>query len=363
MPAIKNAAVLLIVLACCVPLLGQANSVSTKAAPKTTSPERFLISPPTTPMVVHARFTLQDLNEITEGTETFEFRGVMTLTWQDPRQAFDPAVIGANEKVYQGAYQVNEVSTGWFPQVMLVNESGLYQTSATTLRILPDGTSTLIETINAVAESEVDMSRFPFDRHRLKAVFEVLGFDKNEVALQVEPDSSNTSRTARVPQWLITGISTTVEDHAAPYAGKSGFSSAMVVGVEVRRLPFYAIRLVVFPLMVIVLLSFSVFWMDTSSLGDRLSVSFIGVLTAVAYLLVTSDQLPRISYVTLMHGFVNLSFIMMCATVVINLIVGTLDKRGQVERGNRIDQRCRWIFPLSYIVLLLLMLAVALLFF
>lgn len=56
--------------------------------------------------------------------------------------------------------------------------------------------------------------------------------------------------------------------------------------------------------------------MDSSSLGDRISVSFIGVLTAVAYLLVTSDQLPHISYVTLMHGFVNVSFMTMCATVV-----------------------------------------------
>jgi altronate hydrolase len=34
-------------------------------------------------------------------------------------------------------------------------------------------------------------------------------------------------------------------------------------------------------LMVIVLLTFSVFWMDRSSLGDRLSVSFIGILTSV----------------------------------------------------------------------------------
>jgi hypothetical protein len=79
--------------------------------------------------------------------------------------------------------------------------------------------------------------------------------------------------------------------------------------------------------------------------------------------MVTSDQLPRISYVTLMHSFVNISFIVMCATVVINLIVGTLDKRGDFDRGNRIDQRCRWIFPLVYVALLVLTLGIALLFY
>jgi hypothetical protein len=79
------------------------------------------------------------------------------------------------------------------------------------------------------------------------------------------------------------------------------------VSVDVQRQPFYTMRLVVVPLILIVLLSFSVFWMDRSSLGDRLSVSFIGILTGVAYLIVTSEQLPRISYFTLMHGLLNLS--------------------------------------------------------
>ena len=88
-----------------------------------------------------------------------------------------------------------------------------------------------------------------------------------------------------------------------------------------------------------------------------------GILTAVAYQLVMSQQLPRISYVTLMHGFLNFSFLTMCATIVINLVVGTLDKRGKVELGDRIDRRCRWVFPLAYFGLLLFMLAVAMLFF
>jgi Na+/H+-dicarboxylate symporter len=109
----------------------------------------------------------------------------------------------------------------------------------------------------------------------------------------------------------------------------------------------------------IVLLSFSVFWMDRSSPGDRLSVSFIGILTGVAYLLVTGEQLPRISYFTLVHGFLNLSFLTMCATVVITLVVGALDKRGKSEIGDRVDRRCRWGFPLAYFGLLLVMIGVA----
>ena len=130
-----------------------------------------------------------------------------------------------------------------------------------------------------------------------------------------------------------------------------------------QRSPFYMLRLVVLPLIVIVLLSFAVFWMDRSLIGDRLSISFIGILTAVAYLLVTSELIPPISYLTLIHGFLNLSFLMMCATVLVNLRVVALEKQGKFELGDRLDRRCRWAFPLAYFGLLLVMLGVALLFF
>jgi hypothetical protein len=65
----------------------------------------------------------------------------------------------------------------------------------------------------------------------------------------------------------------------------------------------------------------------------------------------------------MMHGFLNVSFFIMCATVVINLVVGACDKNGKSELGDLIDRRCRWIFPLVYACLLLLLSAVTLFFF
>ena len=96
---------------------------------RTATSQPFLLAPPkgAGPVVERARFALHDINEINDGAETFEFAGVLTLTWHDPRQAFDPAVVGVDEKIFHGGYQVNELSTGWYPQVVLVNESGLYQ--------------------------------------------------------------------------------------------------------------------------------------------------------------------------------------------------------------------------------------------
>lgn len=341
---------------------GHPNPASTPSA----TSEPFLTGPPKKagPVVVRASFHLRDINDIDDEAEIFEFGGVLTLRWHDERQAFDPAEVGVDEKVYLGAYQFNEVFTGWFPQVVLVNESGLYEKHGVVLRVQPDGTLTLIETLDAAGEADLTLRRYPFDQQRLDAIFEVLGFGESEVVLQAETEAHSPSdELIRTPQWALDGIHASTRDREASYAGRTGVASAFVVSMDVRRESFFMVRLVILPLMLIVMLSWSVFWMDRSSLGDRINVSFIGILTAVAYQIVVSEILPHISYVTLMNGFLNLSLVIMCATVVINLVVGALDRRGRVEAGDLLDRRCRWIFPLTYFGLMGVMVGVAFVFY
>jgi len=96
--------------------------------------------------------------------------------------------------------------------------------------------------------------------------------------------------------------------------------------------------------------------MERSSLGDRINVSFIGILTAVSYQIVMSEPMPHISSFTILHGFMYFSFLTMCATVVVNLLVSSLDKKGLHDQGDRIDLRCRRLFPLAYFGFLFVML-------
>jgi len=308
------------------------------------------------PLVVRAGFDLRDINEIDDEAEVFEFEGVLTLDWHDERQAFDPATEGVDEKLYQGAFQFNEVFTGWFPQVVLANESGLFEKHGVLLRVRPDGSLRLVETVNAAAKTDLDLRAYPFDWQRLEALFEVLGFDESEVVLEpapVDPSYPSAAPAIRMPQWTLARVGTAIRSHRAPHAGRLGVASTFVLSLQVERRSLFMVRLVIFPLFTIVVLSWTVFWMDQSSLGDRIGVSFIGILTVVAYQIVLAEILPRISYLTLMNGFLNMSFFVVCASVVVSLWVGSLDRQGQTAAGDRIDRRCRWIFPLAYAGLLL----------
>ncbi len=302
------------------------------------------------PIEVAASFYLQDINEVNEESETFQFTGVLKLEWQDPRQQFDPDKIGVNEKLYQGNFQFDELASMWFPQVILANASEPFLRSAVVLRISPDGTCRLLQWISATAESQLELRSSPFDTQHLRAVFEVFGFDANRVQLVAGPKPKR-EHAIRVPQWLVRDIKYSARTIDSLFPANGEDSSSLIVEIDLQRRWFFLARVVLMPLAIIVVLSWSVFWMDRSSLGDRMSVSFVGILTAVSYQLLLGDYAPRIASVTFMHAFINISFWLTCATVLINLWVSGVDRKGNEQLGDTIDRRCRLVFPLVYLSL------------
>jgi hypothetical protein len=317
--------------------------------PFVSSTRQLDLPPGVRPAVVRPSFQLIAIHKIDDEAETVEFSGVLTLVWTDSRQAFDPALEGVAEKFYHGGYQFNELSPAWYPQVVLGNAAGVNDIEEVLLRVKPDGTSTLIQPVHAVARSRMNLRRYPFDQQRLEVVFGVLGFDIREVILVPDAGAAfaDLSKT-QVPQWNITGFEASTRSVVATHAAPKGNLSAFVLTIDLRRQPFFMVRLVILPLMLIVVLSWSVFWMDRMSLGDRMSVSFVGILTSVAYQAMVSDIIPQIAYVTFINAFMSFSFLVMCATAAVNLVVGEFDRRGNSQRGDLVDHRCRWIFPLGY---------------
>lgn len=349
---------------CLLRLLALAAALLSSVTPSTArDPDELLLVPPPGdgPVEVLLDFTLRDLNEIDDEAETFEFTAVLGLGWDDPRQAFDPDEFGAAEKFYHGDFQFNETAPSWYPQLVLVNESGQFEAQGVVLRVRPDGRCWLTTTVNATAEAELDMRRYPFDRQRLEAAFQVLGHDSRELVLV--PGTIRSAEGVSIPQWHTEGIDASLRESPVLIHGADAAASQLTIGIEVRRESFFLIRLVVIPLALIVTLSWSVFWMDRSSLADRLNISFVGILTAVAYQIVLGDLIPHVSYFTLIHGFLNLSFFVMCAGAAANLFIWNLDKRGDLAAGDRLDRRFRRFFPLVYLTLNLVMLGVAFAFF
>ena len=294
---------------------------------------------------------LSDVNAVIEQEETFEFEGILTLKWRDPRQAFDPVDAGVSEKVYQGNYQFAEVFDGWWPQLFLANESGHFESQAVLLRVEPQGSLTLIQEFNAVAEMPMKLRRFPFDRQHFEAIFEVLGLGPDRVLLVADPETTGSvGRGVSIAQWTLHDVRVSTRESNSIYGdGHSEPVSQLVVTLDMAREPEHMLRVVVMPLALLVFLTFTVFWMDRESLGDRMDISFIGILSVVAYQIVVSEHMPAIAYFTMMNGFLYSTYLLLTAGVVVNLLVSKLDQAGKADAGHRVDVTCRWAFPLLFL--------------
>lgn len=328
-------------------------SIALLVTPAATRAEPFLLGPPDTdgPVSVSVGFFLSDVNEVDERLETFEFEAILTLKWRDPRQAFDPAEVGVRERTYQGNYQFSEVFDGWWPQLMLANESGSFESQAVLLRIAPDGAATLVSELHAVAEMPMALRRFPFDRQGFQAVFEVLGFGENRVVLVPDPATSGrANRGVNIAQWELQDLQVAARTYDPIYEdGHDGALSQIVVTLDMARRSAHMIHVVVMPLTLLVVLTFSVFWMDRESLGNRMDISFIGILSVVAYQIIVSDAMPGIAYFTLMTGFLYSTYLVLAVGVIMNLVVSKLDQSGRRELGNRVDRTCRWAVPAGFL--------------
>lgn len=196
----------------------------------TIAPDAFVLGPPKGdgPVKIQASFDLHDINLINDEEQVFEFTGIVVLKWRDPRQAFDPVQTGVAEKVLQGHYQFNELSPRWFPQLVLVNEADPLELSGVVLRLQSDGTSTLTMMLNATAKVDLDLRRFPFDRHRVEMIFEVLGFDATEVVMQVAGDHTTLSTNhILVPQWSVERATLSTRQRQVSSAGLRGVASSL----------------------------------------------------------------------------------------------------------------------------------------
>ena len=85
-------------------------------------------------------------------------------------------------------------------------------------------------------------------------------------------------------------------------------------------------------------------------LSLRLNISFIGILTIVAYQFLIDGAMPRISYFTFTDALLLSSFVIMAATIFQSLFVFDLVKRGKQSTAHRVDTVSRWAFPAIYLL-------------
>jgi hypothetical protein len=315
--------------------------------------ERVLKQSPNPDGVVEIKVGLfvNELREINAVSDSYRFLGTITASWCDPRLAFNPVAAGKDFKSFHGSDALRETDRIWTVQGFPANQIGAVTATQRVLRQRYDGMVSGVINLDMRLATDYDLRRFPFDRQTLMLDVESFAWNSDQVVLVADRETSGFADNFQMPEWRITGVhadTTTIE-----VARAEDLFSRFTLAIDIERKSGFYIWKVLLPLLIIVALSWSVFWMRDEKFAVRVRTSATGILTIVAYQFMAAKDLPRVAYLTLIDKIMVASFVLLAITVIESLFVSRLADQ---EFAARVDRTARWVFPLAYGLIILLVL-------
>lgn len=118
---------------------------------------------------------------------------------------------------------------------------------------------------------------------------------------------------------------------------------------EAGRLRGYYILKIILPLMLIVGMSYLVFWLPLSQASTRISVSVTAMLTLIAYRFMIGGLLPKVSYMTRLDNFIMLSTVLVFGTLLVAGMTGAWEE-SKPDRASRLNRTALAGFPLLFLL-------------
>eukprot|EP00747_Dinoflagellata_sp_TGD_P097882 gnl/TRDRNA2_/TRDRNA2_167271_c5_seq5.p1 gnl/TRDRNA2_/TRDRNA2_167271_c5~~gnl/TRDRNA2_/TRDRNA2_167271_c5_seq5.p1 ORF type:complete len:1006 (+),score=156.47 gnl/TRDRNA2_/TRDRNA2_167271_c5_seq5:351-3020(+) len=289
--------------------------------------------------------------------DTFSVEMKISLTWKDPR-------FPLNAGEYSDAAASEILGDTWHPKVVV---SGISQKDVTTiLNVVRDPTETLadgekdvtltLEMRKRVTQDFVaNFRRFPFDDHELRLSLRAA---LPEVRLDLVSDRgklvSDKSLEKWNPQWPPT-------DKEGKWAYLSttdnGFdeSKSLNVHLNVMRAYDLAVFRLIFPSLVMVVVSWGGFWIKPGALMPRFASGFISFLALQGFKTMATNLMPKkgqISGVSWIDIYISAVGILMGLSVVETIVSQYVNEHYSKMVGVSMDFAARGGFPFTFILVL-----------
>jgi len=297
------------------------------------------------PVVVAVSLRIANISEIKEVEEQFNLDGYLFADWRDPRLAY-AAVPGAPPRTYL----FGEI---WTPKLDFVNEVNPRKIYDRSLNVDPDGTVHMVERTAAVLSSMFELRSFPFDTQHLLIVIHPFVPQARQIAFTLR-GSDNWMSTdfgvySSLAEWRISAASPFL--HTIDVRSIGPISEITFTLIIRRNYEFYIWK-VMLPLLLMVMLSWSVFWIETFDLQNQIQVAVVTLLTVIAFALALSSELPKVPYLTFIDVYFLTCYIFVFIAMVELMTVHVARRVRGDTPGLRIRKVSRWIVPLAFWVVL-----------
>ena len=100
--------------------------------------------------------------------------------------------------------------------------------------------------------------------------------------------------------------------------------------------------------MLILIISWSVFWLNPKYLIGRLTVGVVCLLSLIAYNFVVDKDIPKLGYLTIMDYIILVSYLVSGISTVQSIFINVTENN--IGKARKIDNYFKVFIPLSYIV-------------
>ena len=155
------------------------------------------------------------------------------------------------------------------------------------------------------------------------------------------------SRSITLPDWTVEKWDAKASVYSlTPGLQYSGYSFEFTAS---RNVEHYILK-VILPLVLIVMMSWSVFWTEPTNSNTQFSIAVTSMLTLIAYRFAVDTQLPRLPYMTRLDAFFLVSTLLVFLSLIEVLVTTVLDNNQQLERAKKLDRYCRVIVPVIFVI-------------
>jgi len=290
---------------------------------------------------VYTTVFVTDVDDVDSANQSFIANVYVEYHWYDPRMA------GTDSS------RTVEIDKAWHPRIQIVNQQHLFKTFPEYFEVSSEGHVTYRQRYWGNFSQPLDLKEFPMDSQLLEIQIVAVGYSANEVIFIQNPDEpSGLADKLSVAEWKVSNWSAEAfnympSKHSEPL---SGFH--LLIQAD-RGVMYYAIKIII-PLLLIVAMSWLVFWIDPKESGSQISVAITAMLTLIAYRFSIGELVPKVSYLTRLDYFILGSTLMVFLTLLLVIITSNLAKADRVELAMSIDRWSRVIFPSMLIIITLL---------
>ena len=291
------------------------------------------------PTKVSVSLYIIDIEDIDDKDQSFTADVIVRLKWDDQRLAGT-----------KGTIPLNAI---WNPNIQIFNLRDVDERFPEKVSVLDDGNVVYTQRYYAKLSNHLDFTDFPFDVQNLSVSLLAFGFTPNEVELVFE--TAGGAKKFSISDWKIEALGAKTSSIKADlFDDGTEVITRPKLDYQLRasrHIQYYWWK-VLAPLMVILFLSWAVFWIDPSQVGAQIGVSGTSILTLIAFLFRLEDLLPPVSYLTNMDHFIFATLVLVFFAYVEALVSTSFALKGNKEFALKLDLVFRIGYPVVFLVIL-----------